>query len=144
MENFERGDRVVVTDSSLKSYGKEGEVTHVYAFEPLLDVKLDVGGSLRISQSKVTKVVDKNITPDSSGQAIYFLYGHDYPGRYPKNFKDACDNFIDVCSPLIVTDNLEELKEEIRDNITTWLNFVVIANNKVYPVQTEPTCPGLF
>lgn len=151
MRCFKAGDIVeVVSDTITK--GRQGEVVDPENWQGRVCVSLFPKPSVLGARQTITvypssiKKVDRepwlSKELENSDDVLYFLYSEDLP--VPKSIGEAGAKW-DMSCPLMASTNIKEIINEIqceaRDCPSN--NMFVVANNKIYPVTTTISIPGL-
>lgn len=136
--------RVIVNKENLATYGLQGTVTYKYHGQNKVDVLLDNGRSISINEQNLYLIEDEKLHRGTEVSTLYILCMHDCLEN-PKSLAEAeDDNNFNLQEPTCVSINIEVIKEALTEEGVNWLNAYVVANNKIYPVNMTPACPGLF
>ena len=138
-------DRVMVSKEKLKTYGQQGIITCRWPYELRFNVRLDNGRSISIDQENLILVEDEATASSEKGViTVYVLFMHDRDNNPASLAEASNDSGFNFQEPACVSINIDSIKEVIEEDRDTWQNAYVVANNKIYPVNMKPECPGLF
>ncbi len=151
MSEFKLGQRVVVTNPTLKSHNQKGWVQNFYG--NLIEVDLDNGNMIRIKPGSLRSPLveaDRKTKLFSTTATKHFamLHLHD-DDENPDSLEQAVNEEWDLtCVEDICFGSKEEIKEWLDDyearDYDNWANAFVVIDSVLYPIEFKKSVSVKF